>query len=257
MTIDASSWPSTARRCGSSTSTACAPRLREFRAAWTRRLARRRGRLLLQDQPPAGDPARAGRRGRRARGRVRGRVRAGARRDRRARGPTSSSTARSSPMRCSSAPASDGALVVVDSEPELERAAARPASSASACASRCRASASSPRASASRPRRCPTPPRAPGRSASTLEALSAHLVSTGFDRPLAGSAAAGRRDHRAVAARARAATRRPPTRLARPGRRPRRRRRSTSAAASRPRRPWPRTPRPWRTPCAPTASPAA
>ena len=58
-------------------------RLAGFRAAWSAAWPRRRGRLLLQDQPHDGVPARVRRRRRRGGGRLRGRVRAGARRRRR------------------------------------------------------------------------------------------------------------------------------------------------------------------------------
>ena len=117
-------------------------RLREFRAAWTAGVARDGGGLLLQDEPPAGHPARAGRRGRRARGRVRGRVRAGARR---ASAPPGRRHRQRPGQAGRAARARRGRRRprLVDSEAELERAA-RPASSASACASRCPASASSP-----------------------------------------------------------------------------------------------------------------
>ena len=152
--------------------------------------------------------------------------------------------------------AADGALVVVDSEPELERAARagveRVGLRVALPGHRRRADALRHRARAW----CPTPPPTLARSACELEALSAHLVSTGFDQPLSAAPRLGAAitvqwppapDGHAAAA----------EHLARPGRRPRRRTRSTSAAASPPRPPSPRTPPPWRAPCAPTASPAA
>ena len=227
-------------------------RLREFRAAWTRRVARRRGRLLLQDQPAAGHPARAGRRGRR-------RTRSCARPSTRWRATRS---ARAGPDVIVNGPVKPDAL--------LERAASRrrpgrrrlrararrapraPASSASACASRCPGIGVEPTRFGIAPGDwCPT-------AAARARALG--LDARGAERAprLHRLRAAARPAPRAWAPRSPCSGRPRPTRHAAaadapgaPGRRPRRRRdrprrRLPGRAGRRP-----RTPRPSRTPCAP------
>ena len=155
-------------------------RLAGLRAAWTAAWAGRRDRLLLQDQPHDGVPARVRRRRRRRGGRVRRRVRAGARRRRRRRARGSPSTGRPSRTRCSSAAAADGALVIADSAPELERLAL-----AGVAARGLRVGLPGPEGTPSRfgiaaGRRRRRAAAAPAISASTLEVLHVHLVSTDF-----------------------------------------------------------------------------
>ena len=84
---------------------------------------RRRDRLLLQDQPHDGVPARLRRRRRRRRGRVRRGVRAGARRRRHRRARGSRVNGPAKPDALLARAAADGALVIADSAPELERLA--------------------------------------------------------------------------------------------------------------------------------------
>ena len=177
-------------------------RLREFRARVDARVARRRGRLLLQDQPAAGHPARAGRRGRGARGRLRGRVRAGARRHRR--GGARRDRQRPGQARC--AARARGGRRRAGRRRLRARARARPRAPASS-ASGLRVALPGIGVEPTRFGIAPgAVPEAAARARALgleLEALSAHLVSTGFDRPLVGRAAPRRGDHRAVAARAR------------------------------------------------------
>ena len=122
-----------------------------------------------------------------------------------------------------------------------------------ACASRCRASASSPTRFGIAPARVPAAAARARALGLDLEALSAHLVSTGFERPLAGAARLGAaitvHGRPPPAGHAQAAAR-----LAGLAVTASASQRSTSAAASRRRRPWRRTPRPWPAPCAPAAS---
>ena len=218
------------------------------------RVAGRRGRLLLQDQPAAGHPARAGRRGRGSRGGVRGRVRAGARRDRR--GGARRDRQRPRQARCA-ARARRGRRRAgrrrLRARADAGRARRRRAGRAArrAARDRRRADALRHRARAGARGRRPRSRARPGARGAERAPRLHRLRPAALGRP-----APRRGDHRAVAARARRA--RGGGRA--PGAAGRRRSawtRSTSAAGSRQRRPSPRTRPPSPAPCAPTASPGA
>ena len=150
--------------------------------------------------------------------------------------------------------AADGALVIVDSEPELARAAR-------AGVERVGLRVALPGIGVEPTRFGIAPGLVPDAAARAralgleLEALSAHLVSTGFDQPLAAPRASARRSRCSGRPRPAGTRRRPSTWRAWPSASASAR--STSAAASRQRRPSPRTRPPSPAPCAPTASPGA
>ena len=178
-----SSWPSTVRRCGWSISTASAPACASSAAAWTRAWpetsrwptrtrptgCRRILRALAAEG--AGHEVVCEAEYALARDAI------GARGARRA-----SSTARSSPMRCSSARRPTARWSSSTPSPS-SRGPRAPASSASACASRCPGIGVEPTRFGIAPARVPEAAARARALGLELEALSAHLVSTGFEQP--------------------------------------------------------------------------
>ena len=152
-------------------------------------VARDRGGLLLQDQPAAGHPARARRRGRRARGRLRGRVRAGARRHR-CRGARRHRQ-RPGQVRCPARARGERRC------PGRRRLGARAERAARAGVERVGLRVALAGIGVEPTRFGITPALVPEAAARArtlgldLEVLTAHLVSTGFERPLADAARLG------------------------------------------------------------------